>query len=239
MSTYILVHGAWHGAWCWHKTAPLLEGAGHRVVAPDLPGHGVDTTPPPGITLADQVGAVGDLLDRQTEDVILVGHSSGGAIITQVAEDHPEAVSRLVYLSAFLPPDGSSVTDLAQQDPDSAVLRHLVVDEQAGLATIDGPAVADALYHDCSPADVHLARSLLRPEPLATITTPVSTTPDRFGSVPRTYLACTHDRAITPRAQEAMQATLPCEHVLTLDTSHSPFLTNPVALADHLVAAQS
>ena len=239
MSTYVLVHGAWHGAWCWHRTAPLLEQAGHAVIAHDLPAHGIDATPGHGLTLQDQAQMVCGLLDEQDEPVVLVGHSSGGAVITQVAEHRPDAIDTLVYLSAFLPPDGMSVMDLAQRDRDSAVLRSLVVDEQAGHATVRQDAIGEAFYHDCPAAVLHLARALLRPEPFATIATPVSTSPDRFGAIPRVYIGCDDDRAITPGAQTAMRDEVPCDRVLTLGTGHSPFFADPEGLATALVACGS
>ena len=86
MSTYVLVHVSWGGAWCWDRVAPLLEQAGHHVVAFDLPAHGEDTTPVEQVTLASYTDRVVAVLDAQSEPVILVGHSHGGVVITQVAE---------------------------------------------------------------------------------------------------------------------------------------------------------
>ena len=237
MTTFVLVHGAWHGAWCWHRVTPLLEREGHRAITPDLPGHGIDPTPLSDVTLQEQVQAVCRILDDQPEPVVLVGHSSGGAVITQAAEHRPDAVARLVYLAAFLPPDGTSVMDLAQSDPDSVVLRNLIVDEPAGHTTVDDGAVLEAFYHDCPEHDLHLARTLLRPEPLATIATPVTTTVDRFGTIPRTYITCTDDHAITTGTQARMQDVLPCDQTLTIPTGHSPFFADPSTLAAQLATA--
>ena len=78
MSTYVLIHGSWHGGWCWDKTVALLKEAGHQALAPDLPGHGQDKTPVAEITLARFVARVGEILEAQPEPVILVGHSMGG-----------------------------------------------------------------------------------------------------------------------------------------------------------------
>ncbi len=102
MSTFVLVHGSWHGAWCWNKLTPLLEREGHAVIAPDLPGHGEDWTPIPEISLQSYVDRVGEALDSAPEPAILVGHSMAGTVISQLAEQRPDQVAGLVYLCAFL-----------------------------------------------------------------------------------------------------------------------------------------
>jgi len=83
MTTFGLIHGAWHGAWCWERVVPSLERRGARVVAPDLPGMGQDKTPLSGITLAVWARSVADLVEQQSEPAVLVGHSRGGIVISQ------------------------------------------------------------------------------------------------------------------------------------------------------------
>lgn len=78
MSTYVLVHGSWHAAWCWYKIVPRLEKAGHRAIAIDLPGHGRDGTPVGDVTMQQYVKAIGSALDTLEEPAILVAHSRGG-----------------------------------------------------------------------------------------------------------------------------------------------------------------
>lgn len=238
MSTYVLVHGAWHGEWCWHKVVPELQAAGHEVVAFDLPAHGIDDTPIEDVTLDSHVERISDAVREQSEPVILVGHSMAGVEITEVAEAVPERVERLVYLSAFLPEDGEALIDYAEADEASVVTQNLVVDEERGIVTVEDDAIRAAFYADCSEADIRLAQSLLRPEPLAGMVTPVDTSEERFGSVPRTYVTCQQDRAITPEMQQQMLDALPCEEVRTMDTSHSPFLSAPEELAEILLDVQ-
>lgn len=234
MSTFVLVHGAWHGAWCWHKVVPRLEAAGHDVVTLDLPAHGKDTTPITDVTLSDCVTRVGETLEAQDEPVILVGHSMGGVVITQTAEEYPEHIDTLVYQSAFLLEDGQNLLSVAKADENSVVTANMIPNEEKGYATVAQNAIEEAFYADCSPTDVTLARSLLRPEPLATLSTPVDTSEENFGSVPRVYLGCQQDQAITPETQQTMRENLPCKEVRTLDTSHSPFLSAPETLVTHL-----
>ena len=96
--TFVLIAGAWHGAWCWQKIVPLLEAQGHRVRIPDLPATGADTTDPAKVTLESWARFVAELLDAEPEPVILVGHSRGGVVISRAAEILPDKVRRLVYL---------------------------------------------------------------------------------------------------------------------------------------------
>src|SRR5690242_4856292 len=106
MATFVMAHGAWHGGWCWTKVVPLLERAGHAAIAPDLPGHGADTTPAREVTLQAYTDRVCQVALAQAEPVVLVGHSMGGLVISQAAEQCPEAMRTLVYITAFLLPNG-------------------------------------------------------------------------------------------------------------------------------------
>ena len=234
MSTFVLVHGGWHGAWAWYRVVPLLESMGHEVVAPDLPAHGTDTTPVRAVTMEDHVERVGAAVESSSEPVVLVGHSSAGPIISQTAEACPGQVDKLVYLTAFLLDDGETVAEKGEADEASLINRHLIFDEEEGHVTVADEALREGFYADCSEEDVTLARSLLRPQPVAAVTTPVEISDEGFGSVPRAYFHCDRDRAITPPMQREMREALPCEEVRTLETSHSPFFSAPKALAEHL-----
>src|ERR1700691_6029337 len=121
MSTYLLIHGAWHGGWCWRSVAPLLEAAGHTVLAPDLPGHGDDITPTAAVTLKSYTDRICEIAGAQAKPVILLGHSMGGVAITQAAENCPDKIGALVYMCAFLPRNGDSLMTWASQDRESMV----------------------------------------------------------------------------------------------------------------------
>ena len=142
MSTFVLIHGAWHGGWCWDELRPVLEVAGHTVATPDLPGHGDDTTPIAGVTLDAYAARVGAVIDAQSEPVILVGHSMGGQVITAAAELRPDRIRALVYLCAFLPGDGDALMALAAGDQDSLVLPNLELSEEQGYATVRDAGIA-------------------------------------------------------------------------------------------------
>ena len=238
MTTYILVHGAWHGGWCWHRIVSNLRRASHRVLAPDLKSLGVDRTPPGDVKLDTWTDQIAALAAAQPDPVVLVGHSRGGIILSEVAERIPEHVRTLVYVTAFLLEDGRSLQDAADTDPESLVGRSIIVADDHKSASIRADAAREAFYGLCSDADVALAESLLVPEPLAPLVTPVHVTDARFGRVPRVYVECSNDRAITLAAQRRMQQALPCRERITLDADHSPFLSRVDPLTDVLLNLQ-
>lgn len=230
MATFVLVHGAWHGGWCWERLLPLLEARGHRVEAPDLPGMGGDSTPFTRDVLAQWADHVAGLVAAAAEPVVLVGHSRGGLVISEVAERVPEKLVRLVYLTAFLLPAGDSLAaNVASRGP--GVGPELVVDEATGTCTVKDGTHRALFYHQCAEADAAAAVARLCPEPLEPLARGLRVTPGRFGRVPRAYIEATEDQAITLPHQRDMQALLPCAAVLTLPSDHSPFYSMPERLA--------
>ena len=236
MSTFVLIHGAFHGGWCWYKVAPLLEKQGHTVLAPDLPSHGRDKTPLSAVTLQLYVDSVCKLLDAQREPVILVGHSMGGGIITQVAEERPDRIKRLVYLTAALPRNGQSMFEEFQQDTESAALANFVIAPDQSYATFRETGLKEAFYGDCAEEDIALAKLLVVPQALAPTGTPIKTSEANWGRIPRVYIECLCDRALTPPFQKRLYTVVPCQQVISMDTSHSLFFSAPGELARHLMA---
>lgn len=237
MSTFVLVHGAWHGAWCWERIVPLLEGHGHRVIAPDLPGMGRDRTPLADVTLEGWAHFVADFVRQQEEPVILVGHSRGGIVVSQAAEYVPDRIRTLVYLAAFLVPDGRTLLDTMRRIPPRPESKDsLVFAPDGATSTIAPDAVKRVFYNTTADEWVARAAALSGPEPMVSFTTPLKVADERYGSVDRVYIECTQDRAIAPQLQRIMVAELPCREIITMDTDHSPFYSAPEALAAHLLA---
>ena len=214
----------------------MLKREGHTVVAPDLPGHGKDKTPISEITLQAYADRVCQVLDAQTEKVILVGHSMGGIVVTQAAEYRPEKIETLVYLTAFLPRNGEFLVMLAEQDPEAVVMPNLIFSDDQSYITIKDEWLKEAFYNDCSEEDTTRAKSLLVPQATAPFVTPVTTSEEMYGTVRRIYISCLKDRAITPSAQKKMYTALPCEKLIYMDTSHSPFLSAPEELVSHILS---
>ena len=234
MSAFVLVHGAWHGGWCWDKVVARLEAMGHRAVAPDMPGHGADKAPIEGVTLDDIVKRVCDTIDATDEKVVLVGHSYGGAIITQAAEQRADKIKSLAYVTAFLLDDGQALMDLAQEDGESHLGGQVDISDDGAIATVKPEALRDCFYGDCSDEDFAFARARLSLEAVAGMRTPMRTSADNFGRLPRTYVECLRDNAISIAMQRRLHNALPCQRVFTLDTDHSPFFSAPDALAEAL-----
>ena len=231
MSCYVLVHGASHGAWCWNKVVPLLQQYGHTVTAPDLPGHGRDRTPLRDVTLKAYTDRVCDVIDAQSDEVILVGHSMAGMVITQTAEYRPDKIRKLVYLTALMPIDGQSLLDTTEEFRDPSV--RVMADD--GLSYVYKEDLLEQLFYgDCSDEDIAFAKSNLVPQPSAPVQQPVHLTEGRFGRVKRVYIECLRDGIIPPAFQKKMYTAVPCEKIISMNTSHSPFLSQPQELAAHL-----
>lgn len=233
---FVFVPGSFHGAWCWYKMQPLLNQNGHTSEAVDLPGHGLDCTLPASITLDDYVKAVERILDRYDKPVVLVGHSRAGIVLSQVAERRPEKIEQLVYLCAFLIPNGEPMVATALTDSTSALVTALIFNEVEAWHIPKKEAYKKAFYHDCTEEDLALCRSLLSKEPNAPVGTPLQLSAERFGKVKKNYIFTTEDRAVTYDLQKKMVERIPVDRTFEMTTSHSPFLSRPKELADILLS---
>lgn len=237
MTTFVLIHGAWHGGWCWDLAARELKMRDHRVVAPDLPGLGQDRTPLKDVSLASWADHVADLVRQQGEKVVLVGHSRGGVVISEVAERVPDAISSLVYLAAFLVPNGKTLHEMLALGEPREVAKDAIRMQPDGISSvIPLQRVGSIFYNTTSPDLQARAANLLTPEPMMSFITPVQLSDGRFGRVKRAYIECLQDNAIPVEIQRAMYKALPCDPVVTLDCDHSPFFSQPAQLANALAS---
>ncbi|HEX8326499.1 MAG TPA: alpha/beta fold hydrolase [Hymenobacter sp.] len=229
------MHPAWHGEWCWQKVMPLLEAKGHKVVVFDLPGHGQDPRRPEQVSFQDYVQKVVQMVDAQSKPAVLLGHSRGGVVISQAAEQLcPQKVAKLVYPDAFLPQDGEPLLDVAKK---SFVVPPAGVKPAPSLAfnvppdgktcSLPPDMVQNLLYSDCSKVDMAAAQALLCPEPMTTFVTPVRLTSARFGAIPKDYILCTQAKDFD---KWKVPANRPCQKVYTLPSGHMPFYSMPKRL---------
>ena len=224
----VLVHGAWHGAWCWSAVQAELDRRGVASYALDLPGHAASALPLGDLHGdAALVAASIDALDRE---VVLVGHSYGGAVITE-ASVRTDRVRHLVFLTAFVLDAGESLLGLmGTMPPAETPLSAAMVVRDDGTSVIDPAGAVRAFYEHCPPGVAEAAVARLSPQPFATFTQP--TTGAGWTTIPSTYVRCTDDQAIHLDHQTYMASR--CGEVLTLHTDHSPFASAVVETADIL-----
>lgn len=235
----VLVHGAWSDASAWNRVAADLRARGHTVTAVNLPGHGPDDTPARDLSLKGYVEAVTRALPAQGQ-AVLVGHSMAGMVISQVAENAPERVARLVYVAAYLPGNGDSLYKLAMADKGSRVGQYWRQDDPKTYtpARIAREGIVEVFCADCSATDQQALVARHKAEAVPPLGTPVQLSRERFGRVARTYVHTRDDAAVSYGHQQAMLAAAGgASQVVTLGTSHMPMLTQPRALADAIAAA--
>lgn len=222
MASFVLVHAAWHGVWCWERLSPELERLGHRVIAVELPG-------------ADRAAGVARYADAVlsetggADDLIPVGHSLGGITIPLVAAARP--VRGLVFLAGLLPTPGRSVEEQLRDGERMlapGVAAALEGDGEASWLR-DADTAIDLMFHDCEPIDARNAAARLRPQARAPLreACPLGEWPD----VESVYVVCRNDRVVPPEwGRRAARERLGVD-ALELPGGHSPFLSRPAELA--------
>ena len=231
MSRLLLIHGAWHGAWCWDRVVPLLRAAGHDVIAPDLPALGADRTPWWRATLRSFARTTCEAA-RGGAPVIAVGHSMGGLVITQAAAEEPSLFAGLVYLCGFAAQRGESLLSLGRTDAASRVPAATRLG--LGRVSIRPERATEAFYNGCTPDDAKWAIERLVPTPILPIVQRVDRPADL--GVKQAYIECTRDQGISIDLQRRMHRRVAMERVVTMDADHSPFLSAPEELALHLIS---
>jgi pimeloyl-ACP methyl ester carboxylesterase len=238
MATFVLVHGGWHGGWCWQKVIPFLEAAGHEVYAPTLTGlaeRASELSPDVGLDTHIQ-DIVGLLEEKKLHGVILVGHSYGGMVITGVVDQVPERIAHLVYLDTFVPRDGESMTAVSR----------LVIWIIRKQTRADGWRVdSRGTYGVTAEPDLSWVLSKVTPHPLKTLVQPLHLkNPAIVSAKPRTHIACTGGGFFFSRLRHIMRHVLarralpPTEagwRLRQLPTGHDAMITRPRELADLLL----
>jgi pimeloyl-ACP methyl ester carboxylesterase len=217
MAGVVLVHGAWHGAWCWDPVVEELQRRGVAVDAVELPLTG----------FADDISVAKDAAEAMGPDTILVGHSYAGLVISEAALGVP-SVRRLIYLAAMMCEAGEDSSDVLARY-DSPLLASVTVTETA--VDVDPARARELFYGDSDEEKAEELIAKFRPMPLELM---VPVTEPAWKSVPSTYVVCTNDRAIPTEAQRWMASR--ADEVVEIHTDHSPFVTRPGFLADLMVA---
>jgi pimeloyl-ACP methyl ester carboxylesterase len=237
MARFVLVHGAFAGAWCWERLALQLTGAGHTVDTFDLPGSGDDRTPVGEVTLDAYVARVRAALDAGDEPAVLVGHSMGGAVITHTVARSEEGIARLVYVTAFLPADGHSLKDMTEL-PEGAgdlVQERMTVGGEPPVATLARQDLYDAFLDQTGRERAEWALDRYRPQPVLPFVTPVTVD---FHGLTRDYVITTRDRSIPPALQRCMASERANGDVIELEADHSPYFCRTRELTDFLTGRE-
>lgn len=232
--TYVLVHGAWQAPYVWDEVRTQLIGSGNKVIVVELSGHGTDQTPPHLLSLDVYRDKVIQAINSANGKVILVGHSMGGMVITHVAEQVPSQLEKLVYIGAFLPANGQSLLELANTDPDSKLGPALSQSADKLLLNVSQTELTNLFIPDGSQAAKDKVITNYRPEPAIPFTNTVALTAAGFGSVDKVYIKTLQDIVISPGLQDRMIAAAGIKTTYEVNTSHSPFLSQPKAVGDLL-----
>ena len=223
-ATLVLVHGAWHGPWCWQRLLPQLARQGLAVQCPALPSAG---DAPAG--LAEDASRVSAVLRGIAGPVVLCGHSYGGLVISAVETGQVD-IRRLVYLCAYMPEAGESL-ETSLRNAGERRPGHWVRRLPDGRTQVDGERAAARFYQDCPDATQNWAIEQLRPHWAQVLSQPVAQPAwQRHAS---TYVLCNADLALAPRIQREVYGPR-AQQVVTLQSSHSPFLSQPRQLAQVL-----
>jgi pimeloyl-ACP methyl ester carboxylesterase len=233
--TYILIHGAWLGKFCWAEVTPRLEALGNHILTIDLPAHGDDSTLPENTSLDGYRDAVLELMGDRT-DVILVGHSMAGVVISAVAEAVPDRLKALVYLSAYLPRSGESLYQLSSEDSESRVGQYWRQEhpEQYSPAWVAAEGIVEVFGADCPPHYQALLVNRHRPEPVPPLATPVTLSEENYGRVPRYYIETLDDHTVSHLLQTRMLDRVSVRQRFQLPSSHCPFFSMPDRMVDCL-----
>jgi pimeloyl-ACP methyl ester carboxylesterase len=237
MATFVLVHPAWFGGWCWNKLAPMLRSSGHAVYAPTLTGLGERAhLASPGIGMGTHIDDVVNVLVFEDLDaVILVGNSSAGVVIASVADRMPERIGQVVYLDAFVPTDGQSLRDMIP--PDRRPAMELLVETEGGgwllprFAATPWEQFLPQAWQVTDAADLQWVLARLRPTPFGHFTEPVQLRRPDVEQPRRVYIRCRHwpNPSFDRSAANAQSSS--AWGYYELATSHLPYITHPTKLS--------
>jgi pimeloyl-ACP methyl ester carboxylesterase len=231
--TYVLVHGAWHGGWCWARVAERLTAAGHRVLTPTQTGLGerahlltAAITPE---TFVDDIANM--IVAEELDEVFLVGHSFGGRSVCGVADRMPERLRRLVFLDAALPESGKSAFDHTLPELRAERIRR-AQESSAGLSI---PPPNAAAFGITDPADAAWVERRLTPHPLATYSLPLTLRHPLGGGVPVTYIRCVAPAYANTASSAALAQAQSGWQYLEIATGHDAMITAPAELTQMLL----
>jgi pimeloyl-ACP methyl ester carboxylesterase len=238
VSTFILVHGSWHDGKAWTKVVERLEQLRHSAFNPTVAGHGKGASRRVDHARATQ-SVVDYIVDRELSDFVLVGHSSGGSIISKVAEAIPHRVRRLVYVNGLILDSGDSALSVAPPEA-QATLQALAAQSSDNSVMLPFEIWRDTFINDGGPELARAAYEQLSPASLDLMSEPVDMTKFYTLATPRSYIRTTEDIVYPPgewALHPRLSSRLGVYRLLEMPGSHEVMFTNPNGLADRIIEA--
>jgi pimeloyl-ACP methyl ester carboxylesterase len=262
MRNVVLVHGFWHASWCWSRLTPQLAARNIPSIAVDIDGFGLNARPlsDPGSlatepspvaevtassaarSLVDQLRVIGD-----GEPSVVVAHSMNGVVATAAAELAPELFTHLMYVTAFAPVSGlPAAAYIATPENAGDLVQNLIAADPAAVGALrirtDDPRLRETFYGDVDEATATAAGALITTDgPMGIAGETLTVTSSRYGAIPHSYVVCTEDNAVRPNLQRRLIREIDAvsqnpTKVFELNSAHSPFFSQPAALADAIAA---
>jgi len=226
---FVLIHGAWHGGWCWAGVIKELEQVGHTAEAPTMPGHQPEDDRSK-IQFSDYVDKLVEVLNQQAEPVVLVGHSSAGFVMQAAAPKVLDKVAQLIFINAFILPNGKSQFDLVPPEASEGLTAAAQASPDNCVPVLDD-FVRNVLMADDPVEKQDALISRLVPQPLALFTTPVDTRAFEQLSVPKSVVFCNKDTSLPPGAYLQMAQSLGEHKLIEVEGGHETLFTQPEVVA--------
>jgi pimeloyl-ACP methyl ester carboxylesterase len=232
----MLIHGAWGQATEFNHIKEALERLGHDVLAPDLPGHGKNKKNISEVTMKAYIDDVKTLILKQNKKVILVGHSLAGSVISQIGEEIPEYIEKLIYVAAFLPKDGDISIELMKGDIEGELLPKLIFAEDNSYVTLSRESIKEVLLNDVDEGHLldEMTTLMLVKQAVEPFMAKLHLTKEKFGSIEKVYIKATKDKVMSEKLQDLMIGNWPVKNVYTLESGHFPLVSIPKQLIEIL-----
>ena len=238
----LLIHGAWQGSWAWSELIPYLKAKDYRCYSADMPGNGHNETKPHEVSMEIYMAYLRGLLEGIGKPVVVIGHSSGGIISSQLAELNPKKVKGILYLTAMMLPSGMRFAELVAEfsKKDEAMLGiipYLEWSKDGETSQVSRCGAHKIFYQDCSKKVAEAAFTRLTPHPKRGRDIYAKLTKKNFGSIPRAYIEATEDQSILHEMQRRMQHLVPGARRYAIKSGHAPHLSMPKELAEIIAQA--
>lgn len=233
--TYLLIHGAWYGKWCWEEVIPLLEKSGNQALSIDLPGHGECSSDLKEISLNIYVQKLLSIVQDLRVPVVLVGHSMAGLIISKVADLIPEKIRALVYLTAFVPRLNQSLMSMSRSFRLPGLLPVMDFNHKEQIIELrKDQSLKDILLNQCVEKKADKILKQLKPQPVKPFQERILWDKDGFKKIPKAYIVCVQDKVIHPFDQLKMANSINCDIYHLPNADHSAFYSDPKGFVEVL-----